>query len=53
MFCASRNKKEAGVGILIPGKLDFKSNAITRNKEGHLDNKTRLINQEDITIINT
>ena len=28
-------KKKAGVAILISDKIDFKTKAITRNKEGH------------------
>ena len=35
IFHANGNQKKAGVAILISGKRDFKTNNITRDKEGH------------------
>ena len=33
IFHANGNQKKAGVAILIPGKIDFKTKTITRDKE--------------------
>ena len=44
--------KKAGVAILISDKIDFKTKAVKRDKEGHyimIKGSTR----EDMTIINT
>ena len=30
-----RDQKKAGVAILIPDKIDFKTKAVKRDKEGH------------------
>ena len=35
MFHANRDQKKAGVAILISDKIDFKTKAVNRNKEGH------------------
>ena len=51
IFHANRNQKKAGVAIVISDKIDFKTKAVKRDKEGHY----MMINgsiQEDITIIN-
>ena len=35
IFHANRNDKKAGVAILISDKIDFKTKAIKKDKEGH------------------
>ena len=52
IFHANRNQKKAGVAILISDKIDFKTKAVKRDKEGHYIMIRGSI-QEDITIINT
>ena len=50
IFHANRDQKKAGVVILISDKIDFKTKAVKRDKEGHyIMIKGSL--QEDITII--
>ena len=44
--------KETGVAILISDKIDFKTKAVKRDKEGHYIMIKGLIQEEDITIIN-
>ena len=51
IFYANRDQKKAGVAILISDKIDFKTKAVKRNKEGHYIMIKGSI-QEDITIIN-
>ena len=51
IFHANRNRKKAGVAVLISGKIDFKTKTITRDKEGHYVMIKGSI-QEDITIVN-
>ena len=48
---ANRDQKKAGVAILISDKIDFKTKAVKRDKEGHYMMIKGSI-QEDITIIN-
>ena len=51
IFHANRDQKKAGVAILISSKIDFKTKAVKRDKEGHYIMIKGSI-QEDITIIN-
>ena len=51
IFHANRDQKKAGVAILISDKIDFKTKAVKRDKEGHYI-MTKGSIQEDITIIN-
>ena len=52
IFHANRDQKKAGVKILISDKIDFKINAVKRDKEGHYIMIKGPIQEEDITIIN-
>ena len=52
IFHANGNQKKAGVAILIPDKIDFKTKTITRDKEGHYITIKGSIQEEDITIVN-
>ena len=50
-FHANRDQKKAGVAILISDKIDFKTKAVKRDKEGqYIMIKGSVL--EDITIIN-
>ena len=51
IFHTNRDQKKAGIAILISDKIDFKTKAVKRDKEGHYIMIKGLI-QEDITIIN-
>ena len=51
IFQANGQDRKVGVTILISEKIDFKTKAIKKDKEGHLLVKGS-IQEEDITIIN-
>jgi len=52
IFHANRDRKKAGVAILISDKIDFKTKAVKRGKERHYIMIKRSIQEEDMTIIN-
>ena len=52
IFHANGEQKKAGVAILLSDKIDFKTKAVKRDKEGHYIMSKGSIQEEDITIIN-
>ena len=52
IFHANRVQKKGGVAIHISDKIDFKTKAVKREKEGHYIIIKGSIQEEDITTIN-
>ena len=52
MFHANRDQKKAGVAVLVSDKIDFKTDAVKSDKEGHYIMIKGSIQEEEITIIN-
>ena len=52
IFHTNRDQKKAGVAILITDKIDFKTKAVKRDKEGYYIMIKGSIQEEDIIIIN-
>ena len=51
IFHANRDQKKAKAAILISDEIDFKTQAVKRDKEGHYIMIKGSIQEEDITII--
>ena len=52
IFHTNRDQKKAGVAILTSYKIDFKTKAVKRDKEGHDIMIKGSIQEEDTTTIN-
>ena len=50
-FMLMAKEKTSRVAVLIPDKVDFKTMAIVRDKEGHYIMKKGTIQQKDITLV--
>ena len=50
IFHANRDQKKAGVAILISDKIDLKTKAVKRDKEGHYIMIKGSIQEEDLMI---
>ena len=52
IFHANWKGKKSKVAVIISDKIDFKTKAIIKDKEGHYIMRKGMIQQEDITLIN-
>ena len=52
IFHANGQERKAGVAVLVSDKIDFKTKAIKKDKEGHYLMTKGSIQEKDITIIN-
>ena len=52
IFHANEDQKKAAVAILVSDKIDLKTKAVKRDKEGHYIMIKGSIQEEDIAIIN-
>jgi hypothetical protein len=52
IFQANGLKKQAGIAILIPSKIDFQPNVIKKDEEGHFILIKGKIFQEELSILN-
>ena len=53
IYHANGQQKKAGVAILIPDNLDFKTKTVSRDAEGHYIIIKGSIHEEDLTIANS
>ena len=53
IFHANGNDRKSGVAILVSDKIDFKTKAVKKDKEGCYLMINGSILEEDITLINT
>ena len=52
IFHANRNEKKVEVPILKSDKINFKTNTVTRDKEGHYVMIKGSVQQKDTTFVN-
>ena len=52
VFHTNGNNNKAGVAILLPENLNFKTKSVIRDEEGYYVIITGSIKQEDITLVN-
>jgi exonuclease III len=52
VFQPNGSRKQAGIAILIPNKIDFQPKVIKHDEEGHFVFIKRKIHQEKISILN-